>query len=266
MNTGSEAITVEELSYTYPDGTVALQSLSFRIHVGECFGLIGPNGAGKSTLLLLLNGVIEGPGRVWLLGQRLALFNEQKLPRRMSMVFENPDDQLFMSTVFDDVAFGAVNLGLDDNTVRQRVQAALEAAGMEDFAARPPYHLSLDEKKRVALATVLVMDCEIIALDEPTNGLDPAGREEFIQLLGDVWILFLRRFQFLSVAFKRVDLGLEFTQGAELALVEGESAIFAVESIEKAIQLLQQDTLQPKAVQAIVGVGSRLTAVGGACG
>ncbi|MCK4323527.1 MAG: ABC transporter ATP-binding protein [Armatimonadetes bacterium] len=183
VNTAIEAITVEELSYTYPDGTVALQSLSFRIHVGECFGLIGPNGAGKSTLLLLLNGVIEGPGRVWLLGQSLALFNEQKLPRRMSMVFENPDDQLFMSTVFDDVAFGAINLGLDDNTVRQRVQAALEAVGMEDFAARPPYHLSLGEKKRVALATVLVMDCEIIALDEPTSGLDPAGREEFIQLL-----------------------------------------------------------------------------------
>lgn len=183
VKSDSEAITVEELSYTYPDGTVAVQNLSFTVHLGECFGLIGPNGAGKSTLLLLLNGVLQGPGRIQILGQSPALLSQQKLPRRMSMVFENPDDQLFMPTVFDDVAFGALNSGWDENTVRQRVEAALKAVGMEDFATKPPHHLSLGEKKRVALATVLVMDCEIITLDEPTNGLDPAGREEFMQLL-----------------------------------------------------------------------------------
>lgn len=183
VNTASQAITVKDLSYAYPDGTRALQSLSFQVHVGECFGLIGPNGAGKSTLLLVLNGVLQGPGRIEILGQSLTLLNQQKLPRRISMVFENPDDQLFMPTVFDDVAFGALNLGSDDNTVKRRVQAALKAVGVQDFAAKPPYHLSLGEKKRVALATVLIMDCEIITLDEPASGLDPAGREEFLQLL-----------------------------------------------------------------------------------
>src|SRR5262249_40251816 len=150
---------------------------------GETFGLLGPNGAGKSTLLLHLNGILRGAGSV-----RIGdfLLRDRTLPavrRHVGLLFQNPDDQLFMASVYDDVAFGPRHQGLARDAVRQRVEAALEVVGMAAVASRPPHHLSLGQKKRVALATVLAMDCDVLALDEPTSGLDPRGRRELLAFL-----------------------------------------------------------------------------------
>ncbi len=177
------AIKVENLSYWYPDSSQALRGVSLEIARGETLGLVGPNGAGKSTLLLHLNGTLRGDGIVEVLGERLTRKNLDQIRRKVGLVFEDPNDQLFMPTVFGDVAFGPLNSGRDEPVVRRLVQETLEAVGMEGYEAHAPHHLSLGQKKRVALATVLVMDCDILALDEPTGGLDPAGREGFIRLI-----------------------------------------------------------------------------------
>jgi len=145
----------------------ALNSVDLTIPRGV-YGLLGPNGAGKSTLMPV--------GKT----------NLAQVRRTVGLVFQNPDDQLFMPTVFDDVAFGPLNLGLGETEVRERVARALEAVGMAGFEDRAPYHLSTGQKKRVALATVLVLDAEVLVLDEPTSGLDPRGRREFMNLLRDL--------------------------------------------------------------------------------
>ncbi len=177
------AIKVENLSYSYPDGSQALRGVSLEVARGETLGLLGPNGAGKSTLLLHLNGTLRGDGIIEILGERLTRKNLDQIRRRVGLVFEDPNDQLFMPTVFDDVAFGPLNLGREESAVRRLVQETLSAVGMADHDAHAPHRLSLGQKKRVALATVLAMDCAILALDEPTGGLDPAGKEDFIELI-----------------------------------------------------------------------------------
>lgn len=177
---------LRDLSFTYPDGQVALAGVSLEVAAGETVGLIGPNGAGKSTLLLHLNGVLRGSGTVQVGGLPLNDRNLREIRRLVGLVFEDPNDQLFMPTVFDDVAFGALNLGLSESEARTRTEAALQAVGMLGEAGRSPHHLSLGQRKRVALATVLVMDCCLLALDDPTGGLDPAGREDFLALLGSL--------------------------------------------------------------------------------
>lgn len=180
------ALRLAGVSYTYPDGSVALEDVSLEIGEGETVGLIGPNGAGKSTLMLHLNGILRGTGEVEVGGLRVEERHLREIRRRVGLLFEDPDDQLFMPTVFDDVAFGALNLGLAEAEARARTEAALAAVGMSAYLSRPPHHLSLGQRKRVALATVLVMDCQVLALDDPTGGLDPAGREEFVALLASL--------------------------------------------------------------------------------
>jgi len=177
------AIKVANLSYAYPNGSPALRGVSLEVARGETLGLLGPNGAGKSTLLLHLNGTLRGDGIVEILGERLTGKNLDQIRRQVGLVFEDPDDQLFMPTVFDDIAFGLLNLGQEEPVVRRLVQETLAAVGMAGYEAHVPHRLSLGQKKRVALATVLVIDCDILALDEPTGGLDPAGRENFIKLI-----------------------------------------------------------------------------------
>jgi len=179
-------VEAENLRHVYPDGTVALRGVSFRITHGESVAVIGANGAGKSTLLLHLNGYLTPTSGVVRVGD-LAL-NRKTLPdirRRVGMVFQDPDDQLFMPTVYEDVAFGPINLGLSTEEVEMRVKEALERVGAEHLRERPPYRLSGGEKKRVAIATVLSMAPDILVMDEPTNGLDPFARRRLIELLKD---------------------------------------------------------------------------------
>ena len=177
------AVAVADLHYSYPDGVAALRGASLTADPGEAVGLLGPNGAGKSTLLLHLNGILGSNGSVSVDGAPLSPANLPAIRQRVGLVFQDPDDQLFMPTVFDDVAFGPRNLGHDSATVEARVRSALATVGMAGTESLPPHHLSVGQKKRVALATVLVMDCSVLVLDEPTAGLDPRGRREIIDLL-----------------------------------------------------------------------------------
>ena len=179
-------VEAENLRHVYPDGTVALRDISFRITHGESVAVIGANGAGKSTLLLHLNGYLAPTSGMVRVGD--LSFTKKTLPeirRRVGMVFQDPDDQLFMPTVYEDVAFGPVNLGLSAGEVEARVREALERVGAAHLRERPPYRLSGGEKKRVAIATVLSMAPDILVMDEPTNGLDPLARRRLIGLLAD---------------------------------------------------------------------------------
>lgn len=179
------AVEVEQLSYAYPDGTPGLAGVSVHVAEGETLGLIGPNGAGKSTLLLHLNGILSGGGEVRIFGESPADLSVHDAARQVGLVFQNPDDQLFMPRVLDDVTFGPFNLGLPREEAEARARTALAEVGMSNYACRPPHHLSLGEKRRVAIAAVLVMHPSVLALDEPSSGLDPRGRRELIGLLAE---------------------------------------------------------------------------------
>ncbi|MCB0061100.1 MAG: ABC transporter ATP-binding protein [Caldilineaceae bacterium] len=176
-------IEVSDLQFTYPDGRKALHGVTLSVAPGEKVALVGPNGAGKSTLMLHLNGILEGQGSINVAGLALNKANMGKIRAAVGLVFQNPDDQLFSPTVFDDVAFGPLHMGLPEATVRRRVQDALAAVGMESYIDRISHHLSIGEKKRIAIATVLSMEPEILVLDEPTAGLDPRARRQLINLL-----------------------------------------------------------------------------------
>ncbi len=185
--TAEHVVAVENLSFHYPDGFPALHGVSLTIGVGEKVALVGPNGAGKSTLMLHLNGILgDAAAPVWINGRALSKDNLPLIRGWIGLVFQNPDDQLFSPTVFDDVAFGPLHMGYSEADVRQRVSQALAQVGMAGFEERLSHHLSLGQKKRVALATVLAMDPQILVLDEPTAGLDPRGRRQLINLLRDL--------------------------------------------------------------------------------
>ena len=177
------AILLRGLRYAYPDGREALRGLSLTVGCGEKVGLVGPNGAGKSTLLLHLNGLLRGEGEVEVLGRPVIGEEIPRLRAEVGLVFQNPDDQLFSPTVFDDVAFGPLHMGLPAEEVRRRAAWALDQVGMAEAAPRMPHHLSLGERKRVAIATVLAMQPRLLLLDEPTAGLDPRARRDLIALL-----------------------------------------------------------------------------------
>jgi len=176
-------IAIHDLSYAYDDGRIAIENVSLDFNPGEKAALVGPNGAGKTTLLLHLNGILRGQGEVVVAGQVLDERTVKAIRARVGLVFQSPDDQLFSSTVYDDVAYGLIYQGLDKALIEERVAQALDAVGMPGSQARSPYHLSLGEKKRVALATVLCMRPEVLVLDEPTAGLDPRGRRGILNLL-----------------------------------------------------------------------------------
>jgi cobalt/nickel transport system ATP-binding protein len=179
-------IKVDKLSYSYPDGHVALREASLTIAPGEKVALVGPNGAGKSTLMLHLNGILQGQGSVRVCGLDVVKANLGKVRAAVGLVFQNPDDQLFSPTVFDDVAFGPIYQGLKKAEVEERVDRALEAVHMRDYAKRVSHHLSVGEKKRIAIATVLSMNPEILVLDEPSAGLDPRARRTLINQLREL--------------------------------------------------------------------------------
>ena len=177
-------VEAKNLKHIYPDGTVALEDVSFRIEHGEAVGIIGANGAGKSTLLLHLNGYLSATSGDIIIGDdQLSRETLSQIRRTVGIVFQDPDDQLFMPTVYDDVGFGPMNLGLNLEEVEARVHDALTRVGALSLKEKPPYHLSGGEKKRVAIATVLSMLPEILVLDEPTSGLDPQARRQVMALL-----------------------------------------------------------------------------------
>ena len=172
------------VNYRYPDGTEALHSLSFSVHHGESVGIIGANGSGKSTLLGCTNGLLlPTSGQVRLAGLPVTPQNLDEVRRRVGLVFQDPDDQLFMPTVLEDVAFGPLNLGLHPETAEARAIEALEAVGAADLLARAPRHLSLGQRSAVAIAAVLALQPDILALDEPAARLDPRSRRRLIHLL-----------------------------------------------------------------------------------
>ncbi|MDA8123806.1 MAG: ABC transporter ATP-binding protein [Deltaproteobacteria bacterium] len=179
-------VEVKNLRHVYPDGTPALRDISFRITHGESVAIIGANGAGKSTLLLHLNGYLAPTsGEIRIGDFPMSKATLPDIRRTVGMVFQDPDDQLFMPTVYDDVAFGPMNLGLPGPDVEARVRDALQRVGAGHLQEKAPYHLSGGEKKRVAIATVLSMSPDILVMDEPTNGLDPFARRQLMGLLKD---------------------------------------------------------------------------------
>ena len=178
------ALEVDGVSFAYPDGHQALYGVSLTIQRGERVALLGPNGAGKTTLVLQCNGVLlPGAGRITVAGLPVVTEHLREIRRRVGIVFQDPDDQLFMPTVAEDVAFGPANLGLRGPELETRVKGALAAVGMEGQADRPPHHLSFGQRRRVAVATVLAMEPEVLVLDEPSSNLDPASRRELAEIV-----------------------------------------------------------------------------------
>jgi cobalt/nickel transport system ATP-binding protein len=186
---GAPVIEVEGLRFAYHDGREVLHGVNLAIQQGEKVALVGPNGAGKSTLMLHLNGILgtqDAKGDVRVMGHALTKENLGLIRSQVGLVFQDPDDQLFSPTVFEDVAFGPLHMGLPEDEVRRRVARALEQVGMGAYAPRVSHHLSIGEKKRVAIATVLAMSPEVLVLDEPSSGLDPRARRSLINLLREM--------------------------------------------------------------------------------
>jgi cobalt/nickel transport system ATP-binding protein len=178
------AVRITRLSYTYPDGTKALEEIDLDVPCGERIGIVGPSGAGKSTLLLHLNGILSGTGSVKIMGENLAQTNIQKIRRQVGLLFQDPNDQLFCPTVFEDIAFGPLNLSVPADEIPRRVEKALRDCGLDhSIRSRSSHHLSLGERRRVSLAAVLVMEPVILGMDEPTSNLDPRNRRHLIEVV-----------------------------------------------------------------------------------
>lgn len=176
-------IEIRDFYLTYPDGREALRGVYLTLMEGEKVALVGPNGAGKSTLMLAIVGLLRGKGTLRVFGEDLHDGNARHLRARLGLVFQDPDDQLFSPTVFDDVAYGPLYAGLPEPEVRRRVVSALSQVGLDGFEGRLSHHLSAGEKKRAAIATVLAMQPEVLLLDEPSAGLDPRARRRLIEVL-----------------------------------------------------------------------------------
>ncbi|MFA5031790.1 MAG: ABC transporter ATP-binding protein [bacterium] len=181
-----KAIECRNISYLYPNGLKAINGIDFVVEENETLGIIGPNGAGKTTLFLALCGIIPFEGEIKICNTELTKSNVQSIRKDLGFVFQNPDDQLFMPTVYEDIAFGPMNLGFSKDEVDCCVKKALLNVGLSGFEERITHHLSFGEKKRVALATVLSMSPKILLLDEPTSELDPWAKNRFIELISKV--------------------------------------------------------------------------------
>jgi cobalt/nickel transport system ATP-binding protein len=174
---------VESLAYSYPDGTPALRGVGFSMAAGEKVGLVGPNGSGKSTLLMCLGGLYSGSGRIRVEGADFGRDRLKELRGRVGLVFQSPDDQLFMPTLADDLAFGPVNLGLSPEEAHDRVHETADALKLTDLLDRAPHHMSMGQKRSAAIASVLTMRPALLLMDEPSSNLDPRGRRRLIEVL-----------------------------------------------------------------------------------
>jgi cobalt/nickel transport system ATP-binding protein len=215
------SLAVSGLAYSYPDSNQALFGIDLEVGHGERVALLGPNGAGKTTLVMHLNGILSGGiGEVHVAGVRVDPENRETLHevrRRVGIVFQDPDDQLFMPSVREDVAFGPANMGLRGEALEARVGHALDLVGMRDFADRPPHHLSFGQRRRVAVATVLSMEPEIIVLDEPSSNLDPASRAELADILRTLDVTILMVTHDLLYALELCPRSVIMSQGAIVA-------------------------------------------------
>jgi cobalt/nickel transport system ATP-binding protein len=178
------AVRITQLSYTYPDGTRALEKIDLDVPCAERVAIVGPSGAGKSTLLLHLNGVLQGTGSIKIMNQTLEQSNLRDVRRQVGLLFQDPNDQLFCPTVYEDVAFGPLNLAAPVDEIQRRVDKALSDAGLNrSIRSRSSHHLSLGERRRVSLAAVLAMEPAILGMDEPTSNLDPRNRHHLIEVI-----------------------------------------------------------------------------------
>ena len=208
------ALEVSGLAFAYPDGLQALFGINLSIERGERVALLGPNGAGKTTLVLHLNGVLTaGAGSIRVGRLEVTRKNFKEIRRRVAIVFQDPDDQLFMPTVRDDVAFGPANLGITEPELEERVMRALDAVGMADLAHRTPHHLSFGQRRRVAVATVLAMEPDVLVLDEPSSNLDPAGRRELAEVLRNLDLTMLMVTHDLPYALELCERAIVMNEG-----------------------------------------------------
>ena len=234
-------IEVESLAFAYPDGHQALFGVNLAIEAGESVALLGPNGAGKTTLALHLVGILAaGAGEIRIAGRTIDTGNKQalaELRRSVGIVFQDPDDQLFMPTVLDDVMFGPRNLGAGPDEAKTLALAALESVGMADFADRAPHHLSFGQRRRVALASVLSMQPTVLVLDEPSSNLDPASRRELAEILRSLDITLIMVTHDLPFALELCERSLILSGGviaadAPTADVLGDAELMAAHRIE----------------------------------
>ena len=211
------AVDANDLHFSYPDGTEVLRGVSFTVEQGESVAIIGPNGAGKTTLLLHLNGILRGTGSLRVFGRPVDDKNLREIRRRVGVVFQDPEDQLFLTSVAQDVAFGPVNMGLEREEVLLRVKEALAAVGMQGYEEHPAHHLSFGQKKRIATATVLAMRPEVLVLDEPSSNLDPKSRRQLIDILTDLPVTKLVVTHDLPVVYELCERALILAEGRVVA-------------------------------------------------
>ncbi len=216
--TGVPVLDLAGVAFAYPDGRQALFGVDLRVDRGERVALLGPNGAGKTTLVLHLNGILRpGAGSVTVSGTPVEKATLAQVRRQVGIVFQDPDDQLFSGTVADDVAFGPRNAGVRGPELDRRVAAALEQVGMAAYADRAPHHLSFGQRRRVAIATVLVMEPEVLVLDEPSSNLDPASRRELADLLGTLDVTVLMVTHDLPYALQLCERSVVLSEGVVVA-------------------------------------------------
>ena len=231
---------IEDLAFAYPDGNQALYGVNLSINKGERVALLGPNGAGKTTLVMHLNGIHPtAHGRVIIAGQIVDTSDKaviKNIRSKVGIVFQDPDDQLFMPTVGEDVAFGPYNMGARGTELEQIVDYALNLVGMAEFKERPPHHLSFGQRRRVAVATVLAMRPEILVLDEPSSNLDPASRRELADILRSLDITIVMVTHDLPYAFELCERSVILSGG--IIVADGEtSKILNDESLLKTHRL-----------------------------
>jgi cobalt/nickel transport system ATP-binding protein len=217
MSNENISLLIEELAFAYPDGNQALFGVNLKINKGERVALLGPNGAGKTTLVMHLNGILSTlHGKVFVAGKLVDSKDKEGLKQirsKVGIVFQDPDDQLFMPTVGQDVAFGPYNMGLRDTELDEVVTQALSMVGMLEYKDRPPHHLSFGQRRRVAVATVLAMKPEILVLDEPSSNLDPASRRELAEILRSLDITIIMVTHDLPYAYELCERSLILSGG-----------------------------------------------------
>ena len=237
MSESVNSLVIEDLAFAYPDGNQALFGVNLKVKRGERVALLGPNGAGKTTLILHLNGILNsGHGRVFVADKLVDTKDKDGLKQirsKIGIVFQDPDDQLFMPTVGQDVAFGPYNMGARDSELDKIVNEALSLVGMLEYKDRPPHHLSFGQRRRVAVATVLAMKPEILVLDEPSSNLDPASRRELADILRSLEITMIMVTHDLPYAYELCERSLILSGGVIAADGKTKNILVDVELLKK---------------------------------